>query len=110
VRTDEAKRRALELLDRHGLLDAGWRVAWSDNRARFGLTQHGERTILLSRPMVRLNHLPQVLECLRHEIAHALVGPDAEQHGEQWREKFLEIGGSGETSYQLLGVVTAERE
>lgn len=42
----------------------------------------------------------EIMDTVIHEVAHALVGPDM-HHGVVWKNKCLELGGSGERTFTL---------
>jgi predicted SprT family Zn-dependent metalloprotease len=85
VAYDEAQR----LLREHGLDD--WRVELDGAKRRAGVCRFGERVIGLSAPLTRLHGEAEVLDTIRHEIAHALAGPRA-GHGEVWQAVATRIG------------------
>lgn len=75
---------AHQLLSEHGLLDKGWRFEFDRARTRFGVCRFNDRVIGLSAPLVQHNSADEVRDTVLHEIAHAMVGPDA---GHDWRWK-----------------------
>ena len=80
----------------HGLTKKGWTSIVNDNRSRLGYCDWRNKTIALS--SFHILHSPDdaVLNTILHEIAHALVGPSKNPHGDIWRNKALEIGCTGE--------------
>lgn len=75
---------AVYLMKQHGLLQQGWTFRWDTTKRRAGCCRYGTKTISLSRYFVELNidKMPEeILDCILHEIAHALVGP---KHGHDW--------------------------
>ena len=81
VRAAEAERVAAEVFAEHGL--DGWTFQWDRAKKRFGQCCHDTRTISLSRVLTELNDEADVLDTIRHEVAHALAGPGA-GHGRKW--------------------------
>lgn len=79
-------------MDRAGL--AGWRLEWDYARRRAGATRSRDKVISLSQPLIKLYSEDLVLEVIRHEIAHALVGP---RHGHDavWKAAARGLGSSG---------------
>lgn len=59
---------------------------------RLGSTQFERRIITLSKPVVELNDEAQILDALRHEVAHAKTG--IRDHDETWARACREIGGT----------------
>ncbi|MEP9381824.1 SprT-like domain-containing protein [Nocardioides cheoyonin] len=84
---------AHELLERHGLV--GWTIELDQAKRRAGVCRHGRKVIGLSAPITRLHPEAEVRDTILHEIAHALVGPEA-GHGPVWAETARRIGCSGE--------------
>lgn len=78
-------------------LDPSWALAWDHARRRAGRCSFTERTISLSKPLMRLYDEAAVREVVLHEIAHALVGPD-HNHDSVWRARARALGGSGRAS------------
>lgn len=89
---------AVELLRQHGLLAQRWTVKFDNARKRFGYCDDRKRIISVSRPLVKLNTEEQVLETIRHEVAHALAGSDA-GHGPKWKAMARSIGCNAERCY-----------
>lgn len=90
---EEVRRLGRELMDRHGLPQ--WRLVLDQARRRAGICRYDRRVIGLSAPLMRLYDEAEVRETVLHEIAHALVGPQA-GHGPHWRLVARRIGSSGE--------------
>ena len=94
----EAKQLAIELMDKHGLLDTGWHFVFDNAKNRFGVCKHRSKIVGLSQNLVALNSLEQVTDTILHEIAHALVGR-GHGHDHVWRAKAIEIGCDGKRCY-----------
>lgn len=93
----DALLRGDELLAEFGLDD--WRTV-ADNRPtrRFGQTRYRKKEIGLSSKIVVLNTPDRVEQTIRHEIAHALVGP-GQGHNAVWKAKCLEVGAPPRACY-----------
>ena len=71
-------------------LSADWKLGWSGAKTYVGITymwgEAGEEKgeIFLSKYLLLDPVFENVLGCMRHELAHALVGPE-EDHGPRWR-------------------------
>lgn len=76
-------------MDNHGLHD--WRFDFDNARRRFGRCRYRDRTITLSQYFVALNDESEVGETVRHEIAHALAGPNT-GHGQAWVDSCATVG------------------
>ena len=102
-----AQAMALALMERHGVLAAGWRFGWSRGKRQLGCAQVVRRrdpatgrtqtikTIKLSTHLVALNDEPEVRETILHEIAHAIAGVE-HGHGAAWRAACRRVGAKPE--------------
>jgi len=104
---EEAQKLAIELMDKHGLLDLRWYFKFDNAVRRFGCCKHRLKTITLSKKLVALNDEAQVRDTILHEIAHALVGP-GHGHDYIWKAKALAIGCNGERCYSSKTVTQPE--
>lgn len=69
----EAERLAVRLMADWGC--DGWRLKWDNANRRFGQVQYGPRVLSLSTPLVAANPVVEVVDTIRHEIAHIKAGP-----------------------------------
>jgi predicted SprT family Zn-dependent metalloprotease len=88
----EARKQARDLLTAHGL--GHWKVTFGTARGRAGTCYHQTRTIRLSRVLLASRTYEGSLDTIRHEVAHALVGP-GQGHGPVWKKAFRSLGGGG---------------
>jgi len=80
----EAKRRYPQL--------QGWRFAWNKRKTSFGLCRFKTSTVELSLFLTSLeNDEAEVIDTVRHEIAHALAGAKA-GHGSEWQRWAKRLG------------------
>jgi predicted SprT family Zn-dependent metalloprotease len=86
-------------------MPAGWRLEFDKASRRFGLCDYGRRAISLSAKLVALNGEAEVGATIRHEIAHALVGP-GHHHDWKWRAMAIRCGDDGRRCYDAKDVVT----
>jgi predicted SprT family Zn-dependent metalloprotease len=100
---------ARTLIDRemqaHGLPALGWTFRWGYADRQFGVCRYRTKTISLSIGLTELNAESDVLDTVRHEIAHALVG-SGHAHDKVWKAKAIEIGCNGKATYSSHAVVT----
>jgi predicted SprT family Zn-dependent metalloprotease len=104
VNSREAVLIAKDILFEFGLHD--WRVELDRAVRRFGQCRYQTKTIGLSRALVELNDRSQVEDTIRHEVAHALAGPEA-GHGNVWKRTALAVGARPERCYSSAQVVAA---
>jgi len=81
---------AYEEMTKWGLTQIGWRFAFNRRRCGLGLCSYSNKTIYLSAIYVNHNTESDVLNTIRHEIAHALT-PGA-NHGRMWKLMAMKVG------------------
>ena len=91
----EARTEMCKLMSRHKLEDWGFR--FNNRRSSLGVCRYGKQRLELSKPFVECNSLKVMRETMLHEIAHALVGPQA-GHGPKWKYTARTIGYQGGTT------------
>jgi predicted SprT family Zn-dependent metalloprotease len=94
----QAKKLAIEQMDKHGLLDLGWSFEYDNAKRRFGVCKYRPKVIGLSMLLVAANDEHQVLDTILHEIAHAIAG-FAAGHGPEWKRVCVRIGAKPERCY-----------
>jgi len=99
----EAEKMAWSEMLRYNLKD--WDFQFNDRRTCFGLCSYYKKTIYLSRYLVELNNPTRVMNTIKHEIAHALVGP-SHGHNEVWKKQAIQIGCDGNRCYSTANTVT----
>jgi predicted SprT family Zn-dependent metalloprotease len=89
---------ARRLMAENGL--TSWEFRFNTNLVRSGVCRrkHGRGSIELSVYYVQLNPLTFIIDTLKHEVAHAIVGPE-HGHNEAWRAKCHELGCKPEPYY-----------
>ena len=87
VKATEALRHEL---DKHGLHE--WSIRLNQNaESRFlGMCSHKDKTIILSAHHIDIHPDPDVINTIKHEVAHALT--PGHGHDEVWASKAKEIG------------------
>jgi predicted SprT family Zn-dependent metalloprotease len=80
-----------QLLQQYGLWEQGWRTTLDRAKMRAGCCRYNRRTISLSAPIIALNSWQETLDTIRHEVAHALVGP-GHAHDQVWQEMAVRLG------------------
>lgn len=88
----DAEKIARELMAKH--LDDSWTLAFNSKLTALGQCNYTQKKILLSKPLTEVNNEQILREVVLHEIAHALT-PSWAGHNSTWKEKCLEIGGTG---------------
>lgn len=87
----EATQLCREELNKWGLSD--WSIRLNQNaESRFlGLCSHKDKCIILSAHHIDIHPTPDVVNTIKHEVAHAIVGP-GNGHNEIWAKKAREVG------------------
>lgn len=97
---------ANEMMSKHGL--RGWKFSFNDAKTTFGMCRFDTKTIFLSLPITLLNPKKEVLDTILHEIAHALAGHRAENHGKRWKEIARSIGCRAKACFDSFKVKTPD--
>lgn len=84
---------ALAEMAEHELLESGWSFDFDRAIRRQGCCHLRTKKITLSRLFSVWEPESEVLlKVIRHEIAHALVGPQRKPHGPKWRAMAERLG------------------
>lgn len=84
--------KALELMDKHNLLDCGWHFDFDNAKRRFGQCDFDRKRITLSKFTIEhVSSDDDIIDTILHEIAHAIVGI-GHGHDRVWKAKAREIG------------------
>lgn len=81
----------LNLLGEHKLLEQGWAVKLSRGSRRLGSCSYAKKLIKLSRHHVLNGTDAEIMDTIRHEVAHALAGSSA-RHGPEWKAWAIKLG------------------
>jgi superfamily II DNA or RNA helicase len=79
-----------EELDRQGLKDWKVRITSDPNQPFLGLCMYKDKAILINAHHVDIHPDSEVIDTIKHEVAHALCPKHG--HDEIWREKAKELG------------------
>lgn len=93
---------ALNLMNQHGLIEAGWHFEFDRSKLRLGCCKHSKKIISLSRILTPGQTKASIVNTLLHEIAHCLVGP-GKGHNAVWKAKAKEIGCTGDRCSAATG-------
>jgi predicted SprT family Zn-dependent metalloprotease len=87
------EKKALELMQKHGLTQKGWTFFYSSSKTRCGVCNYTQKKIGLCKPFILANlfDFAQIMDTIKHEIAHALVTWE-DGHGPVWKAKAIELG------------------
>jgi predicted SprT family Zn-dependent metalloprotease len=80
-------------LEQYGLDKMGWKMMLDNARFRLGLCRYENKTISLSRHGLKYNEDGIIEMYVKHEVAHAIVGPGAPAHGSMWQTVVKSLGG-----------------
>ena len=82
---------AHEEMEKWGLIKLGWSFKYNNRKRALGVCKFRTKSIQISRDLVRLNEHDEILDTIRHEIAHALAG-GAAGHGPVWKAWAVKVG------------------
>ena len=99
---DEIVLYARVLMVAHGL--ESWSFRFDNHKLRFGGCSYQGKYLTLSWPVARINSDAEVMNTIKHEIAHALT-PHAE-HGPVWKLQAMLIGARPEACVSSQSIVT----
>lgn len=98
-RLESVQQEAYQLMEKHGLVQQGWRFRFDHARMRAGQCRYDTKTISISRQFAEQAPPPEVTDTLLHEIAHALT--PRRGHDQVWKQVALAIGCSGERCHSV---------
>lgn len=113
LRQIEAVAIADELLKKHNL-HWTWKIQWNKSEKHLGQCWFDQKVIAISVYMLNSSSEAEFKDTVLHEIAHALVGYEA-NHGPVWKAKALEIGCTSNECGQMSvdksrSITTAEQK
>jgi hypothetical protein len=97
------KRLAIKLMNKHNLLNEGWKIEIDQFSSIYGdgwdlaYCKYASKTIYVNSLFI---NVCDIKDTILHEIAHALVRRPF--HDETWKAKCIEIGGSGKIYGELF--------
>lgn len=92
---DEIITLAHALMTEHGLVAKFWAFRFDNHKTRFGVCNYREHYIGVSWPLCRINPDADIIDTIKHEIAHALT-PGA-MHTRIWKLQAMLVGARPET-------------
>lgn len=93
----EARALARKMMDDNGL--GQWKVEINDNKSRLGYCDYMRNTLAFSTFFFNQENAREMfLNTVRHEMAHAIVGPLVKAHGSEWRAACRRLGGVARAS------------
>jgi len=103
-------------LRKYGLWEKGWRTNFTKVTGYIALCDHTNKRIIISIPHLNARSEAELMDTIRHEIAHALVG-HGHGHNAIWQAKAIELGAkpvhcapSNVNAGQALNVVETKPE
>jgi predicted SprT family Zn-dependent metalloprotease len=89
----------------YGLSQDGWTFSYDQHQTRFGAAHYSPKQITMSLYLVYMNERSEVEETIRHEIAHALLGPGY-GHSHAWKVVAKLVGSTGSRCYSHENVLS----
>lgn len=69
-------------------------IGFNTNRNRLGVCRHSKRTVEFSERFLNVLPREEIVDVIKHEVAHAAVGP-GHGHNGVWLAKYRALGGKG---------------
>jgi predicted SprT family Zn-dependent metalloprotease len=91
IEVSEVISEVYRLLNQHGLVAQGWGFKLGRGKRRLGCCRYRDKTISISKYHIALNTREEVMDTVRHEVAHAIAGPGT-GHGSKWKRIAASIG------------------
>lgn len=83
-----------QLLDQH-CASGNWKIRLISDLSKpfLGMTDYGTKTVFLNSFHIDTHGDAEVLDTIRHEVAHCIAGSGA-GHGEEWKKVAIQLGAS----------------
>lgn len=103
MKISDVEKLALEIMAKHGMKAPYWKLKFIKNKSVAGRCYksnwNGKRNlsgrIELSIPYVEAFGMNEVVETIRHEVAHGLTDPKYRSHGPEWKANAKLVGSNG---------------
>lgn len=99
---------ANKLLKYYGLAASGWRFDFHSKKRSVGTCNHTDKAIYMSLHYVKHTPMKSIEDTIRHEIAHALVGPN-HGHDYEWKVMALRVGATPKSCAEEGTVVSTAK-
>ncbi len=100
MNTAEAIQTVISMLNAHGLVSQGWTCKLSNTKRILGQCRYRDKSIRLSRIHVEMGSDDEVMNTIRHEVAHAITGPGF-GHGAAWKRNAMLLGAAPKSKTKL---------
>ena len=85
-----------DLREKWNLPALGWKWQYNSLKRTLGQCNYREKKLFFSTEFIPINPPEIIFDVIKHEIAHALVGP-TNRHNNVWKRKAIEVGARPET-------------
>lgn len=105
-----AKNQAEGLLEDYksrGIIGKKWTFAWNRCKTIYGYCSYTTKQIYLSKPYVEAATEEDILDTIKHEIAHIIAGPKA-GHGPKWKRVCLRVGAMPKRTVDVIKSIPAK--
>lgn len=80
-----------------------WKLEWRKLFSLGGLTNYKTKTISISLFLLMGNTTKyEVQNTILHEISHVLTEGETKEHGKEWKECFIKLGGNGKRLCNMI--------
>lgn len=100
MQPSEAITTIFNMLDSHGLVAKGWTCKLSNTKHILGQCSYRDKSIRLSRIHIAMGNDTEILNTIRHEVAHAITGP-GHGHGQLWKQNAMLLGARPKSTAKL---------
>jgi len=96
----EVANEVYRLLNEHGLVEKGWTFKLSNTKRIMGQCRYRTKEIRVSGVHIALGEDADIMDTIRHEVAHAITGP-GHKHDHVWKLNAIRLGARPKATAKL---------